>query len=448
MPVIEYFLDKRGEALGNTFLGSHPEEEVVDLSILRTIRKRSRSWAHPKSRSDDELAQLQFTSYVASEHSLARQQTGQSIANDPQHTRVGASTIPNNESAIATLLESLGPSMQSYTTSPTMVLGPEVNRGQGQLSACQQGLTLLFENQAREEKKAAAAEETTQEFLEFVDQLKSASPKNPQLLQGMATHCAPQSGPSQVGILDAWLVQLQRRMGQRPDGSVVKLQGLPAGSVSSDLPTRPWTQAQASANAKEEAHMSCQQSSNLQSVANYALNKDTQAMSTDVQEASDDQESYLSKHKALGIIEEWHLAGHPEIPEGCTVMIRNIPGCMMVRPILDHIELLGLGMHVQCFYMPSTFSDKRPISNGYAFVNFDCNEAAEVLEQAWHNAFSFLPRQCLRQGKKFTKALNISRAKVQGLRENLLRWSNSKTARIKNDYFKPMLFNEAMRFGV
>lgn len=136
-----------------------------------------------------------------------------------------------------------------------------------------------------------------------------------------------------------------------------------------------------------------------------------------------------------------------DIPDGCTLMIRNIPERISTTQLVSAIEDLGLGQNIQCIYMPQTFSCGRPKSNGYAFANFDTTTAAEILEDAWHQSFLFVASSLPGWNQKpSSKSLNIGRAKVQGLRENLKVWSKSKTSRIRNSNFRPLLFNKAKEF--
>mmetsp|Transcript_123370 Transcript_123370/g.217454 ORF Transcript_123370/g.217454 Transcript_123370/m.217454 type:complete len:501 (-) Transcript_123370:20-1522(-) len=499
MPVVELFLDKRGEALGNTFLSEY-EDEVLDQIILTSCRKRSRSWAHSKRRPEffDDSAtafwnvQGEGTSHFEGhEQPMMTQQIGQHIANDQLCcTNMGwhASPSPDNENKIFELDGFFGPTIYPHTTHfdhqpPT--IQPDTTCAQGPSQQCIVNQTLpalpadiwhkdlwmggaIHDGPVFAPKQPSpspmpevpqrslglqteatttnqASEDVEQKFLEFVDQLKAAKPKQPAAMQGRAApQCSSRActapepfAPGPLPSVDSWLAQLQQQLGEGnsrtpQSASAMSPEVLPVGLVSNGSPQGSLMPSEVTVSPGQ-----------AQKFHNCGLNEDAaQEIYT-----GQNQDSYLSKFKTLGIVSEWQLPAHPEIPEGCTVMVRNLAESTPVKKILEQIEILGLGRHVQCFYMPCTFSDKRPVSNGYAFVNFDCQVAAEVLEDSWHDALIFYPWQFSKHSKNSNRKLNISRAKVQGLRQNLLAWSRSKTSRIKNEFFRPMLFNGAMRFG-
>ena len=82
-------------------------------------------------------------------------------------------------------------------------------------------------------------------------------------------------------------------------------------------------------------------------------------------------------------------------------------------------------------YMPSSFGSRR--GKGYAFVNFNSPQAAEIFVRAWrknwHNSRRF--------GVAANVTLNVSAAVVQGRDSNVNRWNSAKMARVKNANRRP-----------
>lgn len=140
------------------------------------------------------------------------------------------------------------------------------------------------------------------------------------------------------------------------------------------------------------------------------------------------------------------LDSFPDIPEGCTLMIRNIPERCTLDELVTSIDAYEMGSKLQCVYLPAIFTNGRRKNQGYAFVNFDSQSAADEIRRMWHGKYIFdvSPSKCKSGPCRY---LNIGEPKVRGLRENLLAWSTSKTSRIKNAAFRPHLFNDAMPFG-
>lgn len=136
----------------------------------------------------------------------------------------------------------------------------------------------------------------------------------------------------------------------------------------------------------------------------------------------------------------------PDIPEGCTLMIRNLPEHMTSGGLTAAIEGEGLGENLQALYMPAMFGAGRRMNHSYAFVNFDTSDAARSLINKWHKASVFRNSSWGSFDNKGSSRdnLNISWANTQGLRENLALWSKKKTASIRNRNFRPVLFNAAL----
>lgn len=115
-------------------------------------------------------------------------------------------------------------------------------------------------------------------------------------------------------------------------------------------------------------------------------------------------------------------------PEVTTVMIRNLPGNIKQQDLLDELDRSNFKGLYDFVYMPCSF--KTGEGKGFAFVNFVCAEAVTSFANSWHRS--------RRLGMAAREPqLNISPAEVQGLQENLARWSVPRMRRIRNPNLRP-----------
>jgi len=111
-----------------------------------------------------------------------------------------------------------------------------------------------------------------------------------------------------------------------------------------------------------------------------------------------------------------------------TLMIRNIPADVTQRHFLEELTRHGFGGSFDFFYLPCCFESKT--SKGYGFINFISSEALGVFVNTWHTSRIF-------GHKSGEPVLNVSAAAVQGLSENVKKWSRGR--RIRNPDLRPYI---------
>ena len=115
-----------------------------------------------------------------------------------------------------------------------------------------------------------------------------------------------------------------------------------------------------------------------------------------------------------------------------TVMLRNIPNRYTCEELLGEIMAEGFSNMFDFFYLPMDFKTKR--NRGYAFINFHSTQVASEFAMAFHH----------RQLRFYMsrKILEVAPATTQGYQANLSKYINNDSDRIKNDWFKPLLFTQ------
>jgi len=115
-----------------------------------------------------------------------------------------------------------------------------------------------------------------------------------------------------------------------------------------------------------------------------------------------------------------------------TMMIRNLPRRITQIDLKREIDSTGFQDSYDFIYMPSIIAAKQ--GKGYAFVNFVKPQVAVSFAQAWHGSRRF------KMGRKAN--LDVSAASTQGREANIIKWMKSKTSRIANPAFRPIIFDE------
>merc|ERR1719330_1421374 len=92
----------------------------------------------------------------------------------------------------------------------------------------------------------------------------------------------------------------------------------------------------------------------------------------------------------------------------------------------------GFEKHVDFFYLPIDFKTKR--NRGYSFINFVSVDLAAKFVQAFH----------AQRLTRYTtqKILEVSPAVTQGYAANVERYLRKDAQRIKNSWFRPLIFKE------
>lgn len=119
-----------------------------------------------------------------------------------------------------------------------------------------------------------------------------------------------------------------------------------------------------------------------------------------------------------------------------TLMIRNLPQWIKQGALLAELDRSGfLGTYDFC-YMPCSFENGE--GKGYAFVNFTDTANATELTRAWHRTrrFGMRPNDL---------ALSLSPAVVQGLENNVAKWSTPRLSRVRNPDLRPFILSDIKR---
>mmetsp|Transcript_2904 Transcript_2904/g.5193 ORF Transcript_2904/g.5193 Transcript_2904/m.5193 type:complete len:349 (+) Transcript_2904:58-1104(+) len=114
-----------------------------------------------------------------------------------------------------------------------------------------------------------------------------------------------------------------------------------------------------------------------------------------------------------------------------TVMLRNISSRYTAEELL--VELMDRGFQdtFDMLYLPMDFKSHRNM--GYCFLNFVRPENARRCKDVFNGVQ--LPRY------KSSKVLEVSRAFVQGLKANLQAYQKKDSQRVRNPWFRPMIFD-------
>ncbi|CAJ1434932.1 unnamed protein product, partial [Effrenium voratum] len=117
-------------------------------------------------------------------------------------------------------------------------------------------------------------------------------------------------------------------------------------------------------------------------------------------------------------------------PGMTTVMVKNISNRFNCEEVLCEIVAAGFEGSFDFFYLPIDFSTKR--NRGYCFLNFKTHLDAQRFVLRFHG-------QKLR---RYTtkKILEIAPATTQGLDANMKYFKGKDGPRVKNQWFRPMVF--------
>lgn len=141
-----------------------------------------------------------------------------------------------------------------------------------------------------------------------------------------------------------------------------------------------------------------------------------------------------SDHEADGLGAGGALAGALEQelwPEGhTTVMLRNIPNRYTAEELLAEMIAGGFEGSFDFFYLPIDFKTKR--NRGYSFINFFSSDVAARFVKTFDR--ERLTRYTTQ------KILEVSPAVTQGFQANVARYVRKDAQRIKNAWFRPMIF--------
>lgn len=120
-----------------------------------------------------------------------------------------------------------------------------------------------------------------------------------------------------------------------------------------------------------------------------------------------------------------------------TLMVRNIPSNYSQDMLLEEWPLER--WKFDFLYLPVKIMKKRNL--GFAFVNFVTPSAAADFYLAWHR--KRLP--LFNDGKR---NLDVTPAHIQGRMGNLLQIMRNKNFRIRNDTYKPAIFEQGQRICI
>lgn len=116
-----------------------------------------------------------------------------------------------------------------------------------------------------------------------------------------------------------------------------------------------------------------------------------------------------------------------------TVMMRNIPNRYTCEELLSEVMMAGFDEAFDFFYLPMDFKTKR--NRGYGFINFHTVDIAKEFALAFHR------RQLSLYSSK--KIVEVAPAVTQGYAANMTKYFEKDSERIKNDWFRPMLFSKS-----
>jgi len=123
--------------------------------------------------------------------------------------------------------------------------------------------------------------------------------------------------------------------------------------------------------------------------------------------------------------------------KGVTLIVRNIPRHILQEQILMQLRndgfTFGTGhLDLALLYAPAVFGGHlgKPQGQGFGFVHANSSDADRAFMARWHRRHVFGTAREVR-------ALDVSKAHVQGVQANLAQWSQTKTRRIRNSRFQP-----------
>ena len=116
-----------------------------------------------------------------------------------------------------------------------------------------------------------------------------------------------------------------------------------------------------------------------------------------------------------------------------TVMMRNIPNRYTCEELLSEVMAAGFDDTFDFFYLPMDFKTKR--NRGYGFINFESPDIAQKFVRSFHQR-----RLLLHPSKKIVE---VAPAVTQGYEANMSKYFKKDLERIKNDWFRPMLFSKS-----
>ena len=123
--------------------------------------------------------------------------------------------------------------------------------------------------------------------------------------------------------------------------------------------------------------------------------------------------------------------------KGVTLIVRNIPRHILQEQILMQLRSDGFSfgtghLDLALLYAPAVFGGHlgKPQGQGFGFVHANSSDAARSFMARWHRRHVFGTAREVR-------ALDVSKAHVQGVQANLAQWSQTKTRRIRNSRFQP-----------
>lgn len=123
-------------------------------------------------------------------------------------------------------------------------------------------------------------------------------------------------------------------------------------------------------------------------------------------------------------VDEW-------LENDTTAMLRNISSRYTAEELLAELMDRGFQDTFDMLYLPMDFKSHRNM--GYCFVNFVRPEVARRFADAFNGVV--LPRY------KSKKVLEVTRAFTQGLKANLEAYQKKDSQRVRNPWFRPMIFD-------
>lgn len=118
-----------------------------------------------------------------------------------------------------------------------------------------------------------------------------------------------------------------------------------------------------------------------------------------------------------------------------TVMLRNIPCKYMQGNLLREIDQMGFEGTYDFFYLPLDTRNKTSV--GYAFVNFLDEKDAERFTTTF-TGYRF-------QRHQNEKIAEVSPAKIQGLRNNVMHFANSAVVNARNSKCRPIVLQSGIK---
>lgn len=128
---------------------------------------------------------------------------------------------------------------------------------------------------------------------------------------------------------------------------------------------------------------------------------------------------------------------------GVTLVIRNIPKWVTQQQVLRGVADWGFMDDLVVLYVPVHLNGSQNNSNlGYGFVHMQSKTSSENFMAAWRGQYPF------GQESTSSRPIDISLALRQGIEENIATWNSSKTARLRNPNFRPMILKHIDGLGL